>query len=237
MAKQVLTNAKVFLDGSDLSGYLNAVAINYSAEMLDDTAFGDDTKSSLGGLKAVTAQHEGFWNSPHDEALFGLIGYQNKPMTVCPDAGAAGDRAFFFNSELAEYSPGGAHGELYAFSVSANSSGDLVRGEILINASAAIASGNGAGANLGAVSAGQKLYAALHVLSASAADTLDVTIESDIDNTFTSAVDQIVFTQATDEGGQYAEKAGPITDTWFRIKYTIGGTSPSFDFVVAVGIR
>jgi len=31
--------------------------------------------------------------------------------------------------------------------------------------------------------------------------------------------------------------AGPITDEWWRVSYTIGGTNPSLAVVVIVGIQ
>lgn len=235
MGKQVLRNCKLWMDGYDLSGYMNALALNYGANMLDDSAFGDDTKSSTGGIKTVTVQHEGYWEGAPDEVLQARIGVQDKPMTMCAQDGNAGDVAYFFPATLSEYSPGGAHGELFAFSVSGEASGDLVRGEILINASSISASGNSSGAELGAVTSAQELVAALHVLSASGTTpTLDVVVESDVDNTFGTATPQITFAQATDVTSEIASTAGAITDTWYRIAYTVSGT---FDFVVAVGIK
>jgi hypothetical protein len=36
---------------------------------------------------------------------------------------------------------------------------------------------------------------------------------------------------------QFGSVAGAITDTWWRVVYTITGTLPVFSFVVAAGIR
>ena len=238
MTTEVLKNCKLWLDGYSLSGYLNAIAIEYGAEMLDATTFGNDTKINAGGIKTVTAQHEGYWDSEPDGALFGMIGVSDKPMTACPQTGVVGDVAYFFLSNLAEYSPGAAHGELFSFSVSAESTGKLVRGEILINGSALAASGNGTARQLGAASSAQKLYAALHVTAVDGTlPTLDVVVQSDDAEAFTTATDRITFTQATDIGSEFKELAGAITDTWYRISYAIAGTSPQFTFAVAVGIR
>jgi len=239
MATQVLQNCKCWLDKYELHGSLNAMALEYSAEMLDDTTFGHDTKSNKGGLKTVKAQHEGLWDSDTlDPALFGLIGTADKPMTISPVAGAVGDIAYFFLSNLATYNPAsGSVGEIVGFSVAADSTGNLIRGEILLNSAALTASGNGTARELGAVSATQSLYASLHVMSASAADTLDVVVQSDVDANFSTPTTQITFTQATAATSEWKTAAGAIADTFYRISYTIAGTSPSFSAVVAVGIR
>lgn len=58
MATLVLTDAYVLLDGGssnpitvDISDWVKSVTINYSGEMLDDTAMGDTTRSKKAGLK------------------------------------------------------------------------------------------------------------------------------------------------------------------------------------------
>src|SRR5438445_534263 len=39
------------------------------------------------------------------------------------------------------------------------------------------------------------------------------------------------------DGGQIARTAGAIADTWYRAKWTITGSSPSFLFLVAFDVR
>ena len=121
----------------------------------------------------------------------------------------------------------------------AKSSWPLVRGTIAHPpGTARTASGTGTGLQLGAVPAGRRLYAALHVLSvAGTTPSITVTVESDDANTFASATTRLTFDAATAAGGQVLRTTGDaITDTWFRVTWTISGTSPSFLFVVALGI-
>ena len=49
MAK-VFTNAFVEINGKNLSTYSPSISINYASEILDQTAFGDTTRSRIGGL-------------------------------------------------------------------------------------------------------------------------------------------------------------------------------------------
>jgi hypothetical protein len=87
------------------------------------------------------------------------------------------------------------------------------------------------------VDTGKKLRASLHVLSASAADTLDVIVASDSQQAFGGTPEtRITFPQRTAIGGELLTVDGPHADTWYRVQYTIAGTDPSFTFAVAVGI-
>lgn len=240
MATLVLKDQKLWFDGYDLSGDMNAIALNYGADMVENTTFGNDTHTMQGGLKTVTMAHEGYWEGGTDnvdDALFNNIAVASKPISIGVEAGADGELGYMMQSLLAEYVPGGAVGEMFAFSLTAEANGDdLVSGTIMHNASRT-SSGNGTARQLGSVAAGQKMYAALHVIAASGTSpTLDVVVESDDNAGMTSATSQITFDQATAIDGQWKSVAGAITDDYWRINFTIGGTSPSFTFIVTLGI-
>lgn len=240
MSTQVLKGQTVYLDGFNLTGDMNAIAINYAADMVDETTFGDNTHILKGGLKATTLAHEGFWEGGADkvdDALFNRIGVANKPMSIGVETGADGELAYMLQAVLAEYNPQGSVGEMFAFSVTAEASdAGLIRGTIMHNSTQA-SSGNGTARQLGALAAGQKMYAALHVIAASGSSpTLDVIIQSDDNSGMTSATNQITFTQAVAIGGQFDSVAGVVADDWWRVNFTIGGGGPSFTFVVVLGI-
>lgn len=241
MATHVLTDAKVWVGDYNLSGDLNGVGLEYRAELLDDTVFGDTTRSRTGGLKMVTLNVQGIWNgadNEQDEELFGNIGTANVPVSVASQGGDVGEIAYLFRAIEARYAPGASIGELLRFEADAEGSdgAGLVQGYVLEN-DTLTATANGTAVQAGAAAAGQTIYAALHVLSASAADTLDVKIQSDSASNFPSATDRITFTQATARTSEWKTLAGAVTDTWWRIVATIGGTSPSFTFVVTLGIK
>lgn len=240
MANFVIKDGKVFLAGYDLSGDANAIAIDYSAEAMDVTCLGNDTHTRIGGLKAVTAQVEGYYNPESDDVLVDRIGVSDVPMTACPQDANEGSRAYFFRTMLASYSPGGSVGEVMTFSVSAEASGgELVQGTMLLNGTKT-ASGDGAGQQLGDVTAEQQLFAALHVTAVGdAAATLTVKVQSDDNAGFLTPIDRITFTGTSAIGAEYATPVdGAIADTYWRVVWTItGGTAPSFTFIVPVGIQ
>jgi hypothetical protein len=238
MATQIVQNSKLWVGGYDLTGRMNALAINNAADMLEETTLGDDTHIFTGGLKTVTMAHEGYFSGGDgdvDDVLFDEFTATNLPVSVAPTGGADGELAYSMQSLLAEYSPGAAVGEMFAFSVGIECRGDgLVRSTVMHNATRD-ASGNGTARQLGAVADGQSVFAALHVVEASG--TLDVIVQSDADSDMLSTIDQLTFDQVTDVGSQWQSKAGAITDDWWRVNYTIGGGSPSFKFIVTIGIK
>ena len=77
MASVVLTDAYISIGGNVLSSRGISVALDYSAELLDETAFGDTTRTRLGGLKDWTltlSMHEDYAASQLDSILFPLVG-------------------------------------------------------------------------------------------------------------------------------------------------------------------
>lgn len=89
MAKIVLTNAFLSIDGNDVSSNLKAVTLNYSADEVDNTHFGDDTHAMLGGLKNWSIDCEfsqDFAAGQLDSILFPLVGTQITAI-LRPDAG------------------------------------------------------------------------------------------------------------------------------------------------------
>lgn len=244
MTHQVIRDARVWVAEFDFSGHVNSTALDYSADAPEDTAYDDTARSRLaGGLQAITLQVEGLWEaggSGPDDALSGDLALADTPVSICTVAGAAeGDRAFAFRALFADYQPvGGAIGDAQRFSAGAEASqGPLVRGVVMHNATRT-ATGNASAQQLGALAAAANiLHAALHVLEVSGTSpALTVKIQSDDNSGFTTPTDRITFTVANGVTSEWKNVAGPITDDWWRVTYTISGTSPSFKFAVVAGI-
>ena len=244
MANQIIKNARLWIGGYNLSGDVNQLAMDLSAELLDNTTLEDSARSRLPGLLVSALQCDGFWDAgtgEPDDVLDGYFAVADVPVSVCPiAAAAAGSRAFTFRANLGDFQRGAAVGEIFKFSAGAEGSGGvpLVRGLVLNNA-AQTATGAGAAYQLGALSASQSLYASLHVLTADGTDTPTLTckIQSDDNEAMTSATDRITFAANTAIGYEWASVAGAVTDDWWRISYTISGTDPSFLFALIAGIR
>ena len=240
MPTLILKDCKLYLGGHDLSGDMNNMGIDYGAELQDDTTMGDDTRSNKSGLKTVGAAHEGFWQADDvlvSDTLWERFAIENEVMTVAPETGAVAETAYSFHSVLAEYSPGGSVGDMLAFTVNASGTGTLYKGTI-VEASEKLITGSGTARELGAVAAGQKVYASLHVLAVSGTNpTLDVVIQSDDAELFGDSTARITFAQMNAIGGQLLAADGAVTDEWWRAVWTVGGTDdPAFTILVVVGI-
>lgn len=232
----VMRDQKVWFGGYNLTGAMNAIALDYGAAAKENTVLGNDTHTFEGGLKTVAASMQGYFDAAKDKVLFEAMAATGKVLS-CGAAGTAGSAVYSFKALLGSYTPGGAVGEMFGFSLEAATEGKLVRGTIMENQTGLEASADGTGRQLGAVSSTQKLYAILHVLTADGTTpTLDVIIESDNGAGFGTPVTAITFDQITGIGSYWKEIDGPITDDYYRGSFTVGGTDPSFDYVLILAI-
>ena len=241
MGELVLTDAKVWAGGYDLSGDANALSLANVADVLDNTTFGQTGRRRLTGLRSADFGLSGRFNAGGgtDSELFEKIGLNAVPMTFAAEGGQDAELGWLGHTVHAEYAPGASVGEILRFEANGNFDDELVRGTIMHNATRT-ATGNGVARQLGAVSATERVFASLHVTGVSGTlPTLDGVIESDDNSAMTSATTRLTFTQATAITGELLRSlvGSAITDDWWRIRYTIGGTTPSFDFVCAIGIR
>ncbi len=113
-----------------------------------------------------------------------------------------------------------------------------MRGQVLHPpGTARTVTGSGLARQLGALSATRALYVGLHVLSAAGTTpSVTVVVESDDAVGMASPTTRATFTAATAAGGQTVQIPGPVTDDWWRVRWTISGTTPSFLFVAAAGL-
>lgn len=241
----VLDNARLFAGGCDFTAVSNKVELAAEYEEKDKTTFASaGWKEVMAGLGMAALAAEGFWEAgdlslvDNDAwASMGAVG----GYTVCPDGAAVGDLAWTLNAMRAKYQFGGTVGDVAPFTMAAASSWPLGRGKVLHPpGTARTASGDGTAVEYQAAAEGQYLYATLHVLSVAGTDTPTFTaiVESDVDALFDgSETTQISFDPATAIGGQIKRAAGPITDTFYRLSWTISGTNPSFLAVAAVSVK
>lgn len=241
MAVQVLRNCRLYIDGYDLSGQINRLALANDMEVLDSTTFGTSgTRAFAQGLLGIGGSHQGFWHADDDppgvdDILFSRIGERDILHTIAVTDGAAGDRAYSFLATGSRYTPGGTIGELLSFEIEFSASGLTVyRGSLLKSAEDAVTgNGTGTGLQLGAVATGGQVVSSLHCIEFDGT-SLDVEIESDDANSFASATTRITHSQLTDVGSELVAANGPITDTWWRANFTFNGTSCRFAVNVAI---
>ncbi|KAB8162922.1 hypothetical protein FH609_004125 [Streptomyces sp. 3MP-14] len=239
----VLLDARLFTGGADLSGHSNKIELSGETEDKDVTNYRSDGWTEvLGGLASAEISGAGQWEAGDpgmvDDVSWSMLGGIGA-WTVCPTDSTPGALAYFTRALRADYTLGESVGEVAPWSGTAKSSWPLVRGVIEHPPGIArTADGSSAGVELGPVPAGGRLYAVLHVLSAAGTTpSLTVTVESSGDDEFEEPATVLTLDAATEPGGQVVRTAGDaVTDGWFRVSWEITGTSPSFLFVVALGI-
>lgn len=242
MANFVQTQLKCYLGPYDLPNF-KGNNLTLTQEPQDAAVWGVSTRIHKTGLTGVAFGGDGLGDHAADGVetiLSAQMGLDDRVVTLAPVTGAEGERAYSFGGLISSLQPlGGAVGELSKFVMSGmGASGLWFHGPIDHAKAARTTSGNGAGRQLGAVATGEKLYATLHVFAASGTSpTLDVEIESDDNSGFTTPTSRLTFAQKVAAGAEIKAVAGPFTDDYYRVKYTIGGTTPSFTFAVVIGRR
>lgn len=95
MATIVYYRARLFFADADVSAQLNELTVDYNAEMLDETTFGDDTRIRKGGLKTAKITGRGFFDANlgplgAESVIFGNHGADDTVFTAFPDGPTEG---------------------------------------------------------------------------------------------------------------------------------------------------
>lgn len=245
MGALILLDARLFAVGADFSGVSNKIELSAEHEVKESTNYrSGGYKEVKAGLASAELTGEGQWEagdpSRVDNASWSALGGDG-PYTACPEDSVVSALAYFMRGMRCDMKFGEAVGEIAPWSGKVKSSWPLVRGQIAHPAGTPrTATGTGTALNLGAVAAGKRLYAALHVLSVSGTDTPTITarVESDDAGGMASPTTRLTFGAATAISGEILRTDGTaITDTHYRLAWTISGTTPSFLFAAAIGIQ
>lgn len=133
MAVLVLTDAFVSINAVDLSEYVRQVTLDYKADLQEDTAMGDSTRSRVGGLKDWSLQvefNQDFAAAKVDATLFPLVG-TTFAVIVRPVKGVAVSATnpnYTGTGILESYPPlGNSVGDLATTSITIQAAGTLSR--------------------------------------------------------------------------------------------------------------
>ena len=132
MATLHFRNPKVEVNGTDLSDNFASATLDFKAEMLDETAFGDSTRIRKGGLKDWSISlkaHQDFGAGEVDATFFSLVGttacFEVRPQNICS---TAINPIFSGIGVVESYTPvGGDVGTLLDAPITVQSAGDLAR--------------------------------------------------------------------------------------------------------------
>lgn len=232
----ILDDANVFIHGYELQSEMNAVSIDPSAETKDDTVFGQQTRSHELGLKTVAFSMSGLVKQINEKNLAN-IDLENVVLTTA-EQNIEGAIAYSFKAGQSAYNKTLKAGEQVEFSLDAFAKSDMLRGYISNIEKGVSADGAGNAINLGAVSAGQKLYACLHVLKVSGNDTLDVSIEMDASGTFNGSETTVAtFNSATNPTSEWVEVDSALAGDFYRAVHDVTGTAVDVDYIIFLAVK
>lgn len=135
MARIVLTDAKVTINGVNLSDHIASITLNESADVVETTAFSNTAKTRVAGLRdnSVTLEfHQDFASSSVEATINGtssLVGTVTS-IVVQPTSSAVGatNPTYSFSALVAEWTPlNGSVGELSTASVTWPISGAITK--------------------------------------------------------------------------------------------------------------
>ena len=132
MSKFVTNDYNISIGGTDFSASINSVTLDVSVEEQETTAFGDTSRTRIGGLKDGSVSldwHQDFGSASVDETLWPLLG-TTVEIIITPTSGAvsATNPSYTFDALVTQYQPfANAVGELATLSVSWPISGDVTR--------------------------------------------------------------------------------------------------------------
>lgn len=234
MTKLIFDAASTWIDEIEVTGDTNQVELAVDVDEVDQTNFASDGWTELaGGLKTVELDLTGFWDEANYAGeLLGWVGSRRTVATVAP-TGVEGAIAYLFRPYQGNFALGaevGQSGSMVAALRSYDSSG-LVRGSVGLASQTIAGDTDGTAIQEGALSATQSMVANIHVFTAGT--TLDISLESDDNSGFTSAVIQATDT-LTAVGGTRLTVAGPVTDDWWRLR--VDTVTGSFVMAASFGI-
>lgn len=252
----LLKDLALWMGGWDFTSFCNSINIGASKAEQGNGRFGDSGEVFHWGLEQVTAEAGGFHSSESatapDPAIFSRINPSSTPsaqplLVIPPNSpgdtpNTAGNIGYLVTGNQFAYNFGGPHGELLQFSTPTRlaTTFALCR-QTLMNPKASVsATTTGAGQQLGALTATQKLYVSFHVFSISGTGQWTLTVESDDNASFTSATTRDTFAsvdQDDDPTGVTRIISGAITDDYWRAVLTEDSGTSTIAYAVSMGIK
>lgn len=226
----VKDNVQIAIDGLDVSGRTNSLAIGYMQENRDNAVVNYSERSFYPGLTAHTFDLTAFFDAdvettaatgiPIQQQLFAEVGSSSAVLMAAAAGFTTGNNMYFARGLMADVPVSAQVGELLSLSASfVSKGGPAMSGQSGLYSTAANGATNGPGVSLGAVSATQNLYVAWQVLNTTVSAAGIVT-SSTAAGDFSASTTRNTFTSLSTRGGEYAVVAGPITDTAFRFEVT-----------------
>ena len=135
MARLVLTNAYITINGVNLSDHIGSVTITTTDDVVETTAFGTSARTRVAGLadnSLALEFHQDYATSSVEATIYPIIG-TTKQVVVKPNGAttSATNPSYTFNALISEWTPlSGAVGELATASVTWPIDGEITKAVI-----------------------------------------------------------------------------------------------------------
>ena len=241
MTVSVAVDRELILGGFRMTEAYRSLSEAFSTETLDARSGRSKTMIKAPGLLGFGASGEALWEGGADKidaALWDLQRVDGVPFTLAVEDGDVGGPTHTVLASLASHNIQGEHGGLVLLDFGLMASSTPFHGTLMVNDDAITGSAvNGTAIQLGAVTATQRVQAALHVCGGTGAVT--VKVQSDSAQAFTSPTDRVTFTtvpNGTPTAYEWSGADGAITDTWWRVRVENANASASRDIAVSAAI-
>jgi hypothetical protein len=215
----------IWLNGYDISAESNRINLESAIEEQPSDNFANGAKETEPGMEmvkgtvAVMLPITFAW----EKALFDARG-TGVVLAFCFEGNSAGQLAYAVYGLSTKHYPGAQVGQLLGTTVELASKGTpMLRGKVLEAVTQRSASGNSGSLQLvGGVPSGQSLWIAYQVREMTATN-LAAVLQRDDNAGFSSPLTAITLSTFTAVGGEVKSVAGPITDDYYRLAFTLTG--------------
>lgn len=225
---------EVLYGGARLTSFFNDATVSRNLDTAETSAFGDDAKSYITGMRDGTLSLSGMFDGDAgavDDVLRATIGSAvNDAATIAPEGLTAGKSAYSAAVKQTSYDVSSPIGDVVAVSLDVQADGGVDRALLLAAGSVVTAAGEGASQDGGAASsAGGAAY--LHVTANTRDGASTFKVQSSADNV--TWVDLVTFASvsASTVAGQRLPVTGSVP-RYLRASHTPGGSSGSITYTI-----
>jgi len=228
----------VFINGTNMSAFLNSASSTMAIETAETTTFGDQDKTYITGLSDGTVSMSGFFDSTagaSDAVLSGMIATADNAVSIFPQGNVITRPATVVNGQMTAYDISSPVGDVVALSAEVQADGGLFYGFDLVGADVRTSTGTTAAQDNAAPTTGG-VSVNLHVHANNRNGTTIVKVQHSADNS--TYADLVTFTtiSAAATAGENIAISGTV-NRYLRASYTLAGSTGSLSSAISLARR
>lgn len=234
-------STKVFVNGSDLSSYFNDASPSVSIETAETTAFGNDDKTYITGLRDGTISTSGMFDGSAgavDAVLSGILGTENSAVVTIAYGGAtAGNRVSIALAEETSYDISAPVSDVVSATAEFQADDGVYGGIALTGLSAVSSTGTGS-AQDNSASTSNGGVAVFHATANTRDGSTTLKVQHSADNV--SWADLATFTAVsagTTDSERVVVAAGTTVNRYLRASHTLAGSTGSITYIMSFARR